>query len=94
MTLTASSIVTDIACACGFVVIIDQPDRQIGISRQIRREWFAHLRDLHPADYAKLSPAFAAAEKARAVERMARAILNAEKHRLAEKKAAKGRDNG
>ena len=90
MTINASSIVTDIVCPCGFTVIIDQPDRQIGVSRQIRREWFAHLRDEHPPEYAKVSPAFGVQWAIDVAEAIARRERNAAKFKLADKKAKKG----
>jgi hypothetical protein len=85
-----AAIVTDIECPCGFVVIIDTPDRQIGISRQIRREWFSHLREQHPDTYAVLSPGFAVELEKRRVIETVRLIQRAEKYNLAEKKGAKG----
>lgn len=82
-------IVTDIECPCGFIVIIDQPDRQIGIARQIRREWFRHQREEHPDVYERVSPNFLVARAERAEAALERKLRNAEKHRLAEKKAAR-----
>lgn len=84
------AIVTEIACTCNFAVIIDEPDRQIGISRQIRREWFRHMRDEHPYQYARISPGFALEYTHQQVEAAERRERNVEKFNIRAKKASKG----
>ncbi len=66
-----------------------KPERGF-VGRQVRTEWFEHLRLTHPDTYAKLSPAFATGHAERLARKAEQAERTAAKHRLSEKRAAKG----
>jgi hypothetical protein len=84
------AIVTDITCSvCDFKVVIDKPERGL-VGRQIRTEWFEHMRLTHPETYARFSPAFADAFAERQSRKAEQATRTATKHRLSEKRAMKG----
>ena len=41
-------------CACGFNVVITQPIERIPLMRQLRWQWFAHMHEAHPDQYANI----------------------------------------